>query len=347
MLCPTSFSQIRISVREVCRQPTRARLLDRSVSLQEEPAGSHTHQDAASPVAGNGRHELPAAAAEAEPTEPAVAEAERNVKLEKAEHDRPAASSEAEHEVPAAEQAEGEEPAAAEAELEAPEGLSSSGGDSPVLVEHPQASEGEPEALLAEAEAPSSEPEAPSAEPEAPSAEPEAPSAEPEAPSSGSRQAQAVLANGDEGHHEQEQPVSATAGSSAQPGAVATECPVDVKGMLEKAAAQAGSSQEVGNCFDARSLGTGVRSGRHVEHLWTSCCNTNAMRTSNGAVPVNTPSVQCFHLHSCFPTSQTLWHLISVCYIVPLHVWYLQSSHSISLDAVLRQACTLEQSRVL
>ena len=224
---------------EVGRQSSRARLLDRYVSLQEEAAGSHADQDAASPVAGNGRHELPAAAAEAEPTQPAVAEAERGVKLEKAEHDRPAASPEAEHAVPAAEQAEGEEPAAAEAELDAPEALSSSGGDSPVLVERPDAS---------------------SAEPEAPPAEPEAPLSEPEAPSSSSHHAQPVLANGDEERRVQEQPAVASSGSSVQPGTVGTECPINVKGMLEKAAAQAGSSQEVGDCYDLCLPGTGAPS---------------------------------------------------------------------------------------
>ena len=265
MLRSASFLQICISAGEVCRQSSRARLFDRSVSLQEEAAGNHADQDAASPLAGNGRHELPAAAAEAEPAEPAVAEAERDANLEKAEHSRPAAPYEAEHEVPAAEQAEGEEPAAAEAELDPPEGLSSSGGDSPVLVERPQASEAEAEAPSAEAEAPSAEAEAPTAEAEAPTAEPEAPSAEPEAPSaeaealaSSSHQAQPVLANGDEGHREQEQRAGATSGSSTEPETVGTECPINVKGMLEKAAAQAGSSQEVGNCFEARSLGTGV-----------------------------------------------------------------------------------------
>ena len=238
---------------EVGRQSSRARLLDRYVSLQEEAAGSHADQDAASPVAGNGRHELPAAAAEAEPTQPAVAEAERGVKLEKAEHDRPAASPEAEHAVPAAEQAEGEEPAAAEAELDAPEALSSSGGDSPVLVERPDASSAEPEA-------PPAEPEAPPAEPEAPPAEPEAPLSEPEAPSSSSHHAQPVLANGDEERRVQEQPAVASSGSSVQPGTVGTECPINVKGMLEKAAAQAGSSQEVGDCYDLCLPGTGAPS---------------------------------------------------------------------------------------
>eukprot|EP00891_Asterochloris_glomerata_P006308 jgi/Astpho2/6308/fgenesh1_pg.00090_%23_4_t len=225
--------------------------LSRSVTLQEEGAGSHTDHDAASPVAGNGRHEMPAAAAEAEPAESAVAEAERNAEIEKAEHEQPAASHEAEHEVPAAEQAEGEEPAAAEAELEAPEGLSSNGGDSPVLVERPQAPEAESEAPEAEAEAPEAEIEALEAEAEAKA----------EAPSSSSHQIQAVLADSDSGRREQEQPSAATSGSSgrsAQPGATSTECPIDVRGMLEKAAAQAGSSQEA----HSRPAGsTGPRAG--------------------------------------------------------------------------------------